>query len=105
MIGVDWSGLDDQLVTGWQQKQHIFEVPLYYVEYGMASLGAFQVLANALQGQKGAVAAYRRALALGGSAKLPKLYEAAGARFAFDTETLQQAVSLAMEQIAVLEKV
>ena len=105
MIGVDWGGLDDQLVTGWQQKPHIFEVPLYYVEYGMASLGAFQVWANALQDQKGAVAAYRRALALGGTATLPKLYEAAGARFAFDAETLQKAVSLAMEQIAQLEKV
>lgn len=105
MIGVDWSGLDDQLVTGWQQKQHIFEVPLYYIEYGLASLGAFQVWANALQDQKGAVAAYRRALALGGTATLPKLYEAAGARFAFDAETLQKAVSLAMERIAQLERV
>jgi len=105
MIGVDWSGLDDMMVTGWQRKQHIFEVPFYYVEYGMASLGAFQVWRNALKDQKGAVAAYRRALALGGTVPLPKLYETAGARFAFDVQTIRDAVSLAEEMIEKLEKV
>ncbi len=104
-VGVDWSGLDDFLVTGWQRKQHIFEVPFYYVEYGMASLGAFQVWSNALKDQKEAVAAYRRALALGGTASLPKLYETAGARFAFDVQTLQDAIGLAERKIAELEQV
>jgi len=105
MIGVDWSGLDDLMVTGWQRKQHIFEVPLYYVEYGLASLGAFQVWRNALKDQKAAVAAYRRALALGGTVPLPKLYETAGARFGFDVQTVQDAVSLAEEMIEKLERV
>ena len=77
------------MVTGWQRKQHIFEVPFYYVEYGLASLGAFQVWRNALRDQQAAVAAYRRALALGGTVSLPKLYETAGARFAFDARTLR----------------
>jgi oligoendopeptidase F len=104
-IGVDWSGLEDIMVTGWQSKQHIFEVPFYYVEYGLASLGAFQVWRNALKDQKAAVAAYRRALALGGTVPLPKLYETAGARFAFDAKTLQEAVGLAEEMIEKLEKV
>ncbi|OGO26667.1 MAG: M3 family oligoendopeptidase [Chloroflexi bacterium RBG_16_54_11] len=104
MLGVDWSGLDDFMVTGWQRKQHIFEVPFYYIEYGMASLGAFQVWARALKDQKAAVAAYRRALALGGTATLPQLYSAAGARFAFDAEALQEAVSLAEGMIERLEK-
>jgi oligoendopeptidase F len=105
MVGVDLGGLDDYMVTGWQRKQHIFEVPFYYVEYGMASLGAFQVWRNALKDQKAAVAAYRRALALGGTVPLPKLYETAGARFAFDAGTLQDAVSLAEEMIDKLERV
>lgn len=105
MIGVDWSGLDDVMVTGWQRKQHIFEVPLYYVEYGLASLGAFQVWRNALKDQKAAVAAYRRALALGGTVSLPRLYETAGARFAYDVQTVQDAVSLAVEMIEKLERV
>ncbi len=105
MTGVDWGGLDDLMVTGWQRKQHIYEVPFYYVEYGLASLGAFQVWRNALKDQKGAVAAYRRALALGGTVTLPKLYETAGAKFSFEVETIQQAVGLAEEMIEKLEKV
>jgi oligoendopeptidase F len=103
--GVDWSGLDEEMVTGWQRKLHIFEVPFYYVEYGLASLGAFQVWRNALQDQRAAVKAYRRALALGGTVPLPKLFEAAGARFAMDASMLQEAVSLAEEMIEKLEKV
>jgi oligoendopeptidase F len=105
MVGVDWSGLDEEMVTGWQRKLHIFENPFYYVEYGMAYLGAFQVWRNALHDQQAAVKAYRRALALGGTVTLPKLYETAGARFAMDARTLQEAVSLAEEMITKLERV
>ena len=105
MVGIDWSGMDDLMVTGWQRKQHIFEVAFYYVEYGLASLGAFQVWHNALGDQAGAVAAYRRALALGGTVPLPKLYETAGARFSFEAKTLREAVSLAEEVIEKLEQV
>jgi oligoendopeptidase F len=105
MDGEDWSGLEEEMVTGWQRKQHIFEVPFYYVEYGLASLGALQVWRNAMRDQKGAVAAYKQALALGGTVSLPKLYETAGARFAWDAETLQQAIILVEEKIEELEKV
>jgi oligoendopeptidase F len=105
MVGVDWNGLDEVMVTGWQRKPHIFEVPFYYVEYGLASLGAFQVWRNALQDQRAAVKAYRRALALGGTVTLPKLYETAGTRFAMDARALQEAVSLAEGMIEELEKV
>ncbi len=94
MVGVDYSGLEDDLMTGWHRKLHIHRVPLYYVEYGLAQLGAVQVWANALEDQAGAVAAYRRALALGGTVTLPELYAAAGARFAFDADTLSAAVEL-----------
>jgi oligoendopeptidase F len=105
MVGVDWGGLDEVMVTGWQRKPHIFEVPFYYMEYGLASLGAFQVWHNAMQDQGAAVKAYRRALALGGTVTLPKLYETAGARFAMDAEALQEAVRLAEGMIEELEKV
>ena len=105
MLGVDWGGLDELMVTGWQRKLHIFEDPFYYVEYGLASLGAFQVWANAMKDRAAAVAAYRQALALGGTAPLPQLYATAGAKFSFETETLQAAVSLAENMIAQLEKI
>jgi len=94
MKGVDWSGLEDARVSGWQRKLHIHLVPFYYVEYGLAQLGAVQVWANALKHRENAMAAYRKAISLGGTVTLPELYETAGARFAFDAQTLRQAVDL-----------
>lgn len=98
--GVDWSGFEEELKTGWHRKLHIHTDPFYYVEYGLAQLGAVQVWANAMDDQAGAVAAYRRALALGGTRPLPELYAAAGAKFAFDAETLGGAVWLMEDTIA-----
>jgi len=103
MIGVDWSGLEEALVTGWQRKLHIHTDPFYYIEYGLAQLGAVQVWRNALKDQAGAVASYRRALALGGTVPLPQLYATAGARLAFDAETLSEAVALMEKTIDELE--
>ncbi|HWQ83538.1 MAG TPA: M3 family oligoendopeptidase, partial [Anaerolineales bacterium] len=105
MRGVDWSGLEEEKITGWHRKLHIFQVPFYYVEYGLAQLGAMQIWRNALQDQAKAVANYRKALALGGTVTLPELYTAAGAKFTFDPQTLGEVVDLAMETIDELEKV
>lgn len=103
MPGVDWSGLEEEMMTGWQRKQHIFEVPFYYVEYGLAQLGAVQVWRNALQNQGEAVARYRRALALGGTVPLPDLFAAAGAKLAFDADTLGEAVTLIEDTLEALD--
>lgn len=102
MPGVDWSGLEDAKVTGWHRKLHIFTVPLYYVEYGLAELGSVQVWANALKDQAAAVRAYRAALALGGTRPLPDLYATAGARFAFDHATMRSAIELLESQLTAL---
>jgi oligoendopeptidase F len=102
---IDWSGLQAAKETGWQRKLHIFRYPFYYVEYGLAQLGAVQVWHNARHDQAGAVAQYRSALALGGTEPLPQLYEAAGARFAFDTNTVNQAVTLIEQVMAELASV
>jgi oligoendopeptidase F len=99
----DWSNLDDEKATGWHRKLHIFQIPFYYVEYGLAQLGATQIFGNALRDQAKAVADYRRALALGGTVSLPKLFEAAGANFAMDVETVGEAVRLTEQAIAELE--
>jgi oligoendopeptidase F len=105
MVTVDWSGLDDLMVTGWQRKQHIFGDPFYYVEYGLASMGAFQIWRNALKDQQTAVVDYRRALALGGTVPIPVLYATAGARFTMDADILREAVKLAECKIFELEQV
>ena len=99
----DWSGLEDELVSGWQRKLHIIQDPFYYIEYGLALLGAFQIWHNALADQKGALTAYRRALSMGGTVSLPELYAQAGARLAFDAQTLQEAIDLGIKTIQALE--
>jgi oligoendopeptidase F len=104
MQGVDWSGLEDVEETGWHRKVHLYSYPFYYIEYGLAQLGAVQVWGNALKDQAGAVASYRRALALGGTVTLPELFQTAGARFAFDAAALRQAVALIEEQIEILSQ-
>ena len=94
MGGTDWSGLDGERGSGWHRKLHIFTVPFYYVEYGLAQIGALQVWRNALSDQEGAVRRYRAALSLGNTVTLPELYEAAGAHLAFDRETLRDLAKL-----------
>ena len=103
MIGMDWSDLQDVKETGWHRKHHIYTHALYYVEYGLAQLGAAQVWAHSLQDQAGALAAYRHGLALGGTVTLPDLFTAAGAKFAFDADTLRRAVDLVESTITQLE--
>jgi oligoendopeptidase F len=98
MIGIDYSGLEDIKKTYWHRQLHIFDGPFYYVEYGLALLGAAQVWANARKDQKEAVADYRKALALGATVPLPQLFATAGAKFAFDAGILKEAVDL-MEEV------
>ncbi len=104
MQGVDWSGLEDIMETGWHRKVHLYSFPFYYIEYGLAQLGAAQVWGNALKDQAAAVASYRKALAQGSTVTLPELFRTAGARFAFDAAALRQAVSLMEERIEDLER-
>ena len=102
---LDWTGLEREKRASWHRQGHVFTDPFYYIEYGIAQLGAVQIWGNALRDQAGAVAAYRRALALGATVSLPDLYAAAGIRFAFDAATLREAVDLIERQIAVLEPI
>jgi oligoendopeptidase F len=102
--GVDWSGLEEIKVTGWHRKLHIHQVPFYYVEYGLAQLGAVQIFGNARKDQAKAVADYRKALSLGGMVTLPQLFKTAGARFGFDVATVKKAVDLMEEVVEELEQ-
>ena len=96
--GIDYSGLEDAKKTYWHRQSHIFDSPFYYIEYGLAQLGAVQVWANSLKDQQKAVREYRKALALGATVPLPQLFATAGAKFAFDAQTLKEAVDL-MEEV------
>jgi oligoendopeptidase F len=92
--GVDWSGLAQERVARWYRQLHIFMYPFYYIEYGLAQLGAIQVWRNSLQDPVRAVARYREALALGAVRRLPEIYQAAGAKLTFDVESIAELVDL-----------
>ena len=101
--GVDWSGLDRERIARWYQQPHFFSSPFYYIEYGIAQLGALQVWRNSLKDPKEAVRKYREALALGATQPLPELFKAAGARLIFDQAGMAELIELVEEEIAKLE--
>jgi oligoendopeptidase F len=100
--GVDWTGLDRERVARWYRQLHIFLYPFYYIEYGIAQLGALQVWRNSLSDQAGATARYREALALGATVPLPEIYRAAGAKLVFDAGEMAALVTLLMEHVEML---
>lgn len=97
---LDYTDLEAVSRVSWHQKLHFFEVPFYYVEYGIAQLGALQVWLNSKQDFQQAVAFYRDALALGGSRPLPELFAAANIKFDFSEQTLRPLIEAAMEEIS-----
>lgn len=101
---LDWSGLEAMNKNGWQHTLHFFVAPFYYIEYAFAMIGALQVWRNYLHDPQSAIQRYRRALSFGATLPLPELYAAAGAKFAFDTTTLQAVVELVMGKIEEWEK-
>jgi oligoendopeptidase F len=97
--GVDWSGLEEERVARWHRQLHIFMYPFYYIEYGIAQLGAVQVWRNSLEDPVRAVARYREALALGAVQTLPEIYRTAGARLTFDVDSIAELVQLVESHI------
>jgi oligoendopeptidase F len=87
---VDWTGLEANRASMWQRQLHLFGLPFYYIEYGIAQLGALQLWLASRKSEAGAIAAYKKALTLGGSRPLPELFEAAGLRFDFGPKTVQE---------------
>ncbi len=86
---VDYSGLETYRSNLWQKQLHLFEVPFYYIEYGIAQLGAIGMWMQFRQNKQKALDNYCKALALGGTQTLPRLYEAAGLQFDFSPERIK----------------
>jgi oligoendopeptidase F len=89
--GLDWTGLEQYREIGWQYPQ-VFDVPFYYVEYGIAQLAALRIWLNSLEDERGAIESYKKALSLGGSRPLPDLFDAAGAPFGLDDAAVSKIV-------------
>lgn len=100
---VDWSGYEEARAHLWHRQLHIFLHPFYYIEYGIAQLGALQVWANSKRDKAKALKNYKQALALGGSRPLPELFSAAGCRFAFDGDTMKPLMQLVREELNALK--
>jgi oligoendopeptidase F len=96
---VDWRGLENYRRSWWQRQLHPFCVPLYYIEYGIAQLGALQLWLQAQSTQRDALDRYRLALSLGGSRPLPELFEAAGLAFDFGTDTMKRLMDHVQREI------
>ena len=99
----DWTGLEDALAYGWHRQLHIFELPFYYIEYGIAQLGALQVWRNARKNLKTGVAGYKNGLAVGGSKTLPEIFTSAGIKFDFSADTIRPLVAEVKSELARLD--
>jgi oligoendopeptidase F len=95
----DWTGYEDLVQSAWQRQLHLFEVPFYYIEYGIAQLGALGVWKNSLEDYSSAIDNYKKALALGYTEPMTTVYEAAGVPFDFSSERLQTLVSFIQNEL------
>jgi oligoendopeptidase F len=95
----DWSGYEDGLSYMWQRQPHLFLHPFYYIEYGIAQLGALQVWQSARRDLPGTIQRYRSSLALGGSRPLPALFQSTGIRFDFSRKTTESLMRDVLEDL------
>jgi oligoendopeptidase F len=86
---IDYSGLEAYRSNAWQRQLHLFEVPFYYIEYGIAQLGAIGMWMQYKENKQQAMDNYCKALALGGTKTLPQLFEAAGLKFDFSPQRIK----------------
>ena len=87
---IDYTGLDEFRSISWQRQLHLFEVPFYYIEYGIAQLGAIGMWMQYQKNPAEALENYMNALALGGTKTLPELYQTAGVEFNFSPEYVKK---------------
>ena len=96
----DWSGLEKYRVNAWQKQLHLFEVPFYYIEYGMAQLGAIAVWRNYKKDPAKGYELYKKALALGYKKSIPEVYKAAGIKFDFSKEYIKELMDFVKDELA-----
>lgn len=98
----DWTGFEDLLETSWQRQLHIFEVPFYYIEYGIAQLGALAVWKNYLTDKNKAIEDYKAALSLAYTKPIPQIYATANVPFDFSETNLKELILFVKEELGKL---
>ena len=96
---VDYSGLENYRMNSWQRQLHLFEVPFYYIEYGIAQLGAIGMWKQFNADREKALDNYCHALELGGTKTLPELFETAGLEFDFRAEKIKGLIEFVGEEL------
>lgn len=96
---IDFSGLDEYRKFAWQRQLHLFEVPFYYIEYGIAQLGAIGLWQQYKQDSEAAIKNYITALKLGGTKTLPELFKAAGLQFDLSPAHIQQLMLFVKQEL------
>jgi len=99
---LDVSGLEEARRYFWQKQLHLFEVPFYYIEYGIAQLGAIGMWKQFKENKEQAIQNYIYALSLGGTKTLPELFQAAGLRFDFSPAVVGELMSFIETEMNVL---
>lgn len=100
---VNWKGLEKFREIAWQKQLHIFEIPFYYIEYGIAQLGAIAIWRNFRNDPEKALDAYMNALSLGYSVTIPQVYETAGIPFDFSKEYVYELMQFVLRELELLE--
>ena len=96
---VDYSGLDEYRRYLWLRQLHLFEVPFYYIEYGIAQLGAIGMWKQFQENRETALDNYMNALSLGGTKTLPELYRAAGLPFDFSPTYIKDLAAFVLREM------
>ena len=97
---IDWSGFEELKETSWQGQLHLFQVPFYYIEYGIAQLGALQMWQHHRRDAADGLARYARAMRLGNTKPLPELFGAAGLDLGFDEKHVASLIGELSEAMA-----
>ena len=99
---LDWSGFEDWRKVSWQKQLHLFSYPFYYIEYGIAQLGALQMWLQYRDDPQTALSNYATAMRLGGSRPLPNLFEAGGMKFDLGRSTVQGLIDAVRDELSTL---
>ncbi len=100
----DWTGYEHVHENSWQRQLHLFEVPFYYIEYGMAQLGALAVWKNSKEDFSKAIEDYKKALALGYTKTIPEIYKTAGITFDFSKRNISELAKMIQSELKQLTK-
>ena len=96
---IDWSGQEKYLEILWQKQLHLYEVPFYYIEYGMAQLGAIAIWREFILNEDKAIDNYIKSLKLGYTKSISEIYETAGVRFNFSRNYVKELASFIKSEI------